>query len=315
MNAVPRLSVGLPVYNGEKYLAESLDALLGQSYGDFELVISDNASTDSTEEICREYLAKDSRISYYRQPVNIGATPNHNWTFEHSGGELFKWASYDDLYGRDLLLRCIEALDDDPALVLAHAHQAIIDGNGDIVLKVDYPLATDDPRAPERFKSLLFGVGGDDFYGVMRSDILRRTPLNGSYHHSDRTIMAELCLYGRFHQVPELLFFRRDHPDRAERAKPTIRSRSANMEPRRASRLKHPTARLLAEYVGGFVGGIRRAPLSSSDRRKCYGHLAHWLADRAMPGSSSRRIEDSASPSAPTAIPESSAVAGQRRAS
>ncbi|MEV0290017.1 MULTISPECIES: glycosyltransferase family 2 protein [unclassified Kribbella] len=315
MNAVPRLSVGLPVYNGEKYLAESLDALLGQSYGDFELVISDNASTDSTEEICREYLAKDSRISYYRQPVNIGATPNHNWTFEHSGGELFKWASYDDLYGRDLLLRCIEALDADPALVLAHAHQAIIDGNGDIVLKVDYPLATDDPRAPERFKSLLFGVGGDDFYGVMRSDILRRTPLNGSYHHSDRTIMAELCLYGRFHQVPELLFFRRDHPDRAERAKPTIRSRSANMEPRRASRLKHPTARLLAEYVGGFVGGIRRAPLSSSDRRKCYGHLAHWLRDRAMPGSSSRRIEDSASPSAPTAIPESSAVAGQRRAS
>ncbi|MFI7067699.1 glycosyltransferase family 2 protein [Kribbella sp. NPDC050124] len=315
MNAVPRLSIGLPVYNGEKYLAESLDALLGQSYGDFELVISDNASTDGTEEICREYLAKDSRISYFKQPVNIGATPNHNWTFEHSHGELFKWASYDDLYGRDLLVRCIQALDDDPALVLAHAHQAIIDGNGDIVLKVDYPLATDDPRAPERFKSLLFGVGGDDFYGVMRSDILRRTPLNGSYHHSDRTIMAELCLYGRFHQVPELLFFRRDHPDRAERAKPTIRSRSANMEPRRASRLKHPTARLLAEYVGGFVGGIRRAPLSSSDRRKCYGHLAHWLTDRAMPGSSSRRIEDSASPSAPTAIPESSAVAGQRRAS
>ncbi|WP_433167842.1 glycosyltransferase family 2 protein [Kribbella sp. CA-247076] len=315
MNAVPRLSIGLPVYNGEKYLAESLDALLGQSYGDFELVVSDNASTDGTEEICRDYLARDSRISYYRQPVNIGATPNHNWTFEHSGGELFKWASYDDLYGRDLLLRCVEALDDDPALVLAHAHQAIIDGNGDVVLKVDYPLATDDPRAPERFKSLLFGVGGDDFYGVMRSDILRRTPLNGSYHHSDRTIMAELALYGRFHQVPELLFFRRDHPDRAERAKPTIRSRSANMEPRRASRLKHPTVRLLAEYVGGFVGGIRRAPLSSSDRLRCYGHLAHWLADRALPGSRSGRIEDSAAPGAPTAIPESSGVVSGRRAS
>jgi glycosyltransferase involved in cell wall biosynthesis len=312
MNAVPRLSIGLPVYNGEKYLAESLDALLGQSYGDFELIISDNASTDGTQEICREYLSRDSRISYYRQPVNIGATPNHNWTFEHSRGELFKWASYDDLYGRDLLLRCIEALDTDPALVLAHAHQAIIDANGDVVLKVDYPLDTGNPRAPERFRSLLFTVGGDDFYGVMRSDILRRTPLNGSYHHSDRTIMAELALYGRFHQVPELLFFRRDHPDRAERAKPTIRSRSANMEPRRASRLRNPTIRLVAEYVGGFVGGIRRAPLSSSDRRRCYGHLIHWLADRAMPGSSAGRIEDSATPSAPTPIPESSAVAGRR---
>jgi glycosyltransferase involved in cell wall biosynthesis len=311
MNAVPRLSIGLPVYNGEKYLAESLDALLGQSYGDFELIISDNASSDATEEICREYLAKDPRISYFRQPVNIGATPNHNWTFEHSRGELFKWASYDDLYGRDLLRRCIEALDADPGLVLAHAHQAIIDGNGDIVLTVDYPLATDDPRPAERFRSLLFTVGGDDFYGVMRSDILRRTPLNGSYHHSDRTIVAELALYGRFHQVPELLFFRRDHPDRAERAKPTIRSRSANMEPRRANRLKHPTVRLLAEYVGGFVGAIRRAPLSSAERRECYRHLARWMASRALPRSS-RRIEDSVPAGAPTSIPDSSAVPGRR---
>jgi len=269
MNAVPRLTVGLPVYNGEKYLVESLEALLGQSYGDYRLVISDNASTDATEEICREYLARDPRISYFRQPVNIGATPNHNWCFEHSDTELFKWASYDDLYGKDLLARCVEALDADPYLVLAHAYQAIIDGNGDIVLEVDYPLDTANPHAPDRFRSLLFDVGGDDFYGVMRSDILRRTPLNGSYHHSDRTIMAELALYGRFHQVPELLFFRRDHPDRAERAKPTIRSRSANMEPRRASRLRHPTVRLISEYLGGFLGGIRRAPLSSADRREC----------------------------------------------
>ena len=311
MNAQPRLSVGLPVYNGEKYLAESLDALLGQSYGDFRLIISDNASTDSTEEICRQYLDKDDRISYFRQPVNIGATPNHNYCFDQSDTELFKWASYDDLYGRDLLKRCIEALDDDPYLVLAHAYQAIIDGNGDIVLEVEYPLDTTNPHAPDRFRSLLFDVGGDDFYGVMRSDILRRTPLNGSYHHSDRTIMAELALYGRFHQVPELLFFRRDHPDRAERAKPTIRSRSANMEPRRASKLRHPTVRLISEYVGGFVGGIRRAPLSSADRRECYGHLARWLADRAV-RRSTRRIEDTAPATPPTKIPDSSAVAGHR---
>jgi hypothetical protein len=119
--------------------------------------------------------------------------------------------------------------------------------------------------------------------------------------------MAELALYGRFHQVPELLFFRRDHPDRAERAKPTIRSRSANMEPRRASRLRHPTVRLLAEYVGGFVAAIRRAPLSSADRRECYGHLLRWMASRAVPGSS-HRMEDGTSAGGPTAIPESSAV-------
>jgi glycosyltransferase involved in cell wall biosynthesis len=291
MNAVPRVTVGLPVYNGQKYLAESLDALLGQSYGEFDLIISDNASTDATEAICREYLAKDPRIKYLRQPVNIGATPNHNYVFEQSHSELFKWASYDDLYGKDLLKSCIEALDEDPHLVLAHAYQAIIDAAGDIVLEVEYPLDTASPNAPDRFRSLLFDVGGDDFYGVMRSDILRRTPLNGSYHHSDRTIMAELALYGRFHQVPEQLFFRRDHPDRAERATPTIRARSANMEPRRASRLLNPTVRLVGEYVKGFVGGIRRAPLSSADRRECYGHLTRWLANRAVHRSTAR-IED-----------------------
>jgi glycosyltransferase involved in cell wall biosynthesis len=293
MNAVPRLTIGLPVYNGEKYLAESLDALLAQSYGDYTMIISDNASTDATEEICRQYVANDSRLSYFRQPVNLGATPNHNYCFEQSDSELFKWASYDDLYGKDLLARCVEALDDDPHLVLAHSYQAIIDGAGDIVIEVDYPLDTANEHAPDRFRSLLFDVGGDDFYGVMRSDILRRTPLNGSYHHSDRTIMAELALYGRFYQVPEQLFFRRDHPDRAERAKPTIRSRSANMEPRRASRLRNPTVRLVGEYVNGFVGGIRRAPLSSADRRQCYGHLARWVADRAV-RRPRQRIEDTA---------------------
>ena len=74
----PTLSVGLPVYNGERYLAESLDALLAQTYADFELIISDNASTDGTAEICREYAARDPRIRYVRQPVNVGAGPNHN---------------------------------------------------------------------------------------------------------------------------------------------------------------------------------------------------------------------------------------------
>src|SRR5882762_8329729 len=98
MTGVPRLSLGLPVYNGEEYLAESLDALLGQSYGDFELVISDNASADGTEEICRQYADKDSRIRYVRQPKNIGATPNHNYLFEVCRTELFKWVSHDDLY-------------------------------------------------------------------------------------------------------------------------------------------------------------------------------------------------------------------------
>lgn len=295
MNAVPRLSIGLPVYNGEQYLSESLDALLGQSYEDYELIISDNASTDGTEDICRRYLAKDPRIRYVRQPRNIGCAPNHNFVFQQARGELFQWASHDDLYGRDLLLRCVEALDEHPHVVLAHAWTAMIDGAGNVTQAVDYPLATDSLRAPERFHSMLFAVGGDDDNGVIRADVLRRTPLLDSYHHADRTIVAEIGLHGPFYHVPDWLYFRRDHPARAERACPTKRSRCANLDPRRADRLRHPTIRLLAEYVWGYVEAIRRAPLSAADRRQCYRYLAQWLASRTLPGSA-RRIEDQPPP-------------------
>jgi glycosyltransferase involved in cell wall biosynthesis len=312
MTTIPRLTIGLPVYNGERYLPEALDALLGQSYSDFELLISDNASTDGTEEICRRYAARDDRISYFRQPHNIGACPNHNFLVHKARGELFKWASHDDLYGRDLLLRCVGALDAHPEVVLAHAEQAIIDAEGRVTHRVDYPLNTASPRAPERFVSMLFAVGGDDFYGVIRTDVLRRTPLNGSYHHSDRTLVSELVLHGPFHQVPELLYFRRDHPDRAERAKPTKRARSANMDPRRASRLRHPTARLLAEYVWGFVDAIRRAPISAADKRECYRHLLRWMASRAVPGAA-QRLEDRPSMEIRSSVLVDAVVAGREK--
>jgi len=285
MSRVPRLSIGLPVYNGEEYLSEALDALLGQSYQDFELIISDNASTDGTAGICQHYVAQDPRVRYVRQPHNIGAAPNHNFVFQQARGELFKWASHDDLYGRELLQRCVEALDEHPHVVLSHAWQAIIDTAGNVTQPYDYQLATDSPQAPERFRSLLFADGGDDFYGVIRSEVLRRIAPHDSYHHADRTIVAEIALHGPFHQVPELLYFRRDHPTRAERANPTKRTRCANLDPRRADRLRHPTIRLLGDYVRGFVGVIRRAPLSPADRRLCYRYLVQWLVSRALPWS------------------------------
>lgn len=291
MSRVPRLSIGLPVYNGEQYLSEALDALLGQSFEDFELIISDNASTDGTADICRRYAAEDPRVRYVRQPRNIGAAPNHNFVFQQARGELFKWGSHDDLYGRDLLRRCVEALDEHPLVVLAHAWHAIIDGAGTVTERFDYRLATDSPHAPERFRSLLFATGGDDFYGVIRADVLHRIAPHDSYHHADRTIVAEIAMHGPFHQVPELLYFRRDHPTRAERANPTMRTRCANLDPRRADRLRHPTVRLLADYVRGFVGVVRRAPLSPAQRRQCHRYLTQWLASRALPGSS-QRFED-----------------------
>jgi glycosyltransferase involved in cell wall biosynthesis len=281
MRRTPRLSVGIPVYNGQNYLAESIDALLGQSYEDFELIISDNASTDGTADICRRYQEKDSRIRYFRQERNIGCAPNHNFLVEQARGELFKWASDDDLYARDLLERCVEALDQFPHVVLAHSWTALIDGSGAVTKAVRYGLDTASPSAPERFRSLLYEVGGDDDGGVIRMDVLRRAPLHGSYYHADRTLVAGLVLNGPFYQVPDWLYFRRDHDERAERAFKTARAWCANLEPRRSDALRNPAVRLYTEYVWGFVTAIRRAPLTSAERRECYRHLAGWLSNRA----------------------------------
>ena len=308
MNAVPRLSIGLPVYNGENYLAESIDALLGQTYEDFELIISDNASADGTGDICRRYGKQDPRIRYYRQPSNIGLAPNHNFVAEQARGELFKWASNDDLYARSLLERCVAALDEHPQAVLAHSWTAMIDGSGNVTKALEYPLATASPEAPDRFRSLLFDSGGDDDGAVVRIDVLRRTAMKESYHHSDRTIITELALHGPFYQVPDWLYFRRDHPERAERACPTVRSRCANMDPRRADPLRHPAARLYAEYIWGYVSAIRRAPLTAAERRECYRCLAQWLTSRVRPGVGQQGEEP---PAAEAVISVAAAVAGQ----
>jgi len=314
MNAAPRLSIGLAVYNGETYLAESLDALLGQSFKDFELIVSDNASTDGTADICCRYAKQDSRIRYIRQPRNIGLAPNHNFVFQQARGELFKWASHDDLYAPDLLQRCVDALDESPHVVLAHSWTAIIDDSGAVAKLLEYPLVTASLRAPERFYSMLFAKGGDDIYGVVRTNVLRRTAMHGSHHHADRTITTEIALHGAFYQVPDWLFFRRDHHERAERAYPTARTRCANMDPRRANRLRHPAARLYGEYILGYVAAIRRAPLPTADRRECYRYLAQWATNRAL----SRRFpqsQQSASPEQSIISVDNVVVSPERRTS
>jgi glycosyltransferase involved in cell wall biosynthesis len=283
MSMAPRLSVGLPVYNSSTYVAESIEALLGQTFEDFELIISDNASTDDTGDICRRYEKVDSRVRYFRQPRNIGLAPNHNFCVLKASGELFKWGAGDDLYARDLLEKCVAALDENPEVVLAHSWTAMIDGKGEVFQANEYPLATSASRAPERFRSILNDSGGDDDGGVMRKAVLLRTAMKDSYHHADRTIIAELVLHGRFYQVPDWLYFRRDHPERAERAHPSVRARCANMDPKRGNPWLNPVPRLLAEYIWAYVRMIQRAPLTSAERRECYQHLFEWMTRRARP--------------------------------
>jgi glycosyltransferase involved in cell wall biosynthesis/O-antigen/teichoic acid export membrane protein len=276
----PRLTLGLPTFNRASYLRESLQCLLAQTFLDFELVISDNASTDETATICTELAAQDPRIRYVRQTSNIGATANHNFVVEQARGVLFKWVSDDDLYHRDLLARCVEQLDRHPEAVCAHSMDALVDSEGRIIQNNPYELDTTSTSPVERFRSLLYGRGGNDIYGVMRTSVVTSMEPYGSFHNSDRVFVAELALQGPFVHVPDVLYYRRDHPARAERASGETRSRAANLDPRRLSESK---VRLYVEYIAAYVRAIRGAPLSTSQRARCGVALAGFVASRLVP--------------------------------
>jgi glycosyltransferase involved in cell wall biosynthesis len=313
VSGTPRLSVGLPVYNGEQYIAASIEALLGQTYEDFELIISDNASSDSTPDICLHYAKSDRRIRFIRQSENLGLSPNHNFVLNEARGEFFKWAAADDLYGCDLLRCCVEALDRYPDVVLAHSYEAVVDSEGNVTQAMKYPLVTDASRAPDRFRSILFGSSGvfdstdpanpgiirvDNFgvlracdeYGVIRTAAMRSVAPLGSYHHSDRIVVCELALHGKFHITPEWLYFRRDTNGRTYNVSSKLRTRCEIMDPRRKNRLMHPTARLVGEYLLGYVGAIRRGPISAGEKHECYRDLARWVLDRAASKVMSREM-------------------------
>lgn len=279
----PLVTVGLPVHNGEQYLREAMDALLAQTLTDFELVISDNASTDSTPAICEEYARRDPRVRYVRQPENIGAAPNHNVLVPEARGRYFKWASHDDLYAPELLERCVAALEAHPEAVLAHCRDALIDETGAVVERPDYLLDTEDRSARVRLRSLLRRRGGNDFYGLIRTDVLRRVPPHGTYYNADRTFMAGLVLAGPFVHVPETLYYRREHSGRASRAT-TRRARAVVLGPDRSSRWRHPMVRIYAEYVAGFVTAVGTSGLSRREKAGCLAEVARWLGGRARRG-------------------------------
>jgi glycosyltransferase involved in cell wall biosynthesis len=209
----PRVSIGLPVYNGERYIAETLDSLLAQTYENFELIICDNASTDKTEQICRSFALKDDRIRYVRNSTNLGAPKNYRLSFELSAGDYFRWANSDDLFAPTSLSRCVEVLDSDPSIVLTYPKTLLIDERGQVISEYEDGLHLQSPRASERFAQLCHRLGlVNVIYGLMRADILRQTALIGNFIGADTILLAELTLYGKFWEIPEFLFYRRFHP-------------------------------------------------------------------------------------------------------
>ena len=214
-NHLRRLSIGLPVYNGEKFISESIDSILAQTFQDFELIICDNASTDKTEEICRAYTAEDERIRYYRNEKNIGCARNFNRVFQLSTGEYFKWIAYDDLHAPDFLQKCIEILDRDSSVVLCHSHVYHIDEQGKFLQNYDIKFKTDSPKPQERFQELLTKHYCYQIYGVIRADVIRKTPPISSCAAADAIFLLRLSLLGRFYEIPEYLFFARNHPQQS----------------------------------------------------------------------------------------------------
>lgn len=286
--ARPRVSIGLPVYNGERFLDEAVASILGQTFTDLELIISDNASTDSTEEHCRDYQARDSRVRYFRSEQNRGSAWNHNRVLEFARGEYFKFANHDDVCHPDLIRRCVEALDARPEVVLCHALVADIDSSGRVIHEHTYDFDTASPRPSARFNELLLKQGGHDLYGLMRTRAARLTPSLGSYHqYAERVKVCSLALHGSFFQLPEVLFYHREHQTSNRRAFPSTRAIAPILDPRRGNRLLHPQARLHAEYVGNYVRAVWRAPVGPAERARCYRQLAAWVLRRA--GATARR--------------------------
>jgi glycosyltransferase involved in cell wall biosynthesis len=214
----PKVSIGLPVYNGEKYLAQAIQSALSQTYTDFELIISDNASTDGTQAICEQYAALDPRVRYHRLPENKGATWNFNYTFSLARGEYFCWLAHDDKLMPKYLMEFAAILDTELDTVLAFSNARIIDEHGDFISEYKINMRTDSPRQSQRFYDLLMVWHGCyPIFGLMRASVLRQTALIGAYGFGDQVLLAHLGLMGRFHKVDNPLFISRSHDQQSNR--------------------------------------------------------------------------------------------------
>lgn len=247
----PRVTLGLPVYNGERYVGQAIDTILAQTYTDFVLLIGDNCSTDRTEEICRRYAEADARIVYHRHPQNIGAGPNFNYLFDISDGEYFKWCPHDDLMAPEYLDRCVAQLDANPDAVLCHTDTLLIDASGDIFAQGSALPRGPASRAPaERFCGFVMRSRlCYEVLGVIRASALRRTQLHQPYFGSDRALLAALMLQGRFLGVAEPLFMNRRHAEAfSESAVRGVRVSTQWYDPRLVARRPPIVSRLYRDY-------------------------------------------------------------------
>lgn len=213
-----RVSLAVPVFNGARFLPDALDAILAQTCPDFEVIVSDNASTDATPDICRAYAARDTRIRYHRLATNIGAGPNFNHAFGLARAPFFKWCAHDDLVSPNFLEACLRVLESREDVALAFGTTQCIDASGATLAWDEAgfmaPLEQDSPA--ERFGRAIRSAGTCfPVFGLFRAEALARSTLHRPYYGSDRALIAETALIGKVAQADEAVFFNREHGQRS----------------------------------------------------------------------------------------------------
>lgn len=217
--ANPRVSLCMPVYNGEKYVRNALDSILAQTFTDFELIVTDNASTDRTGEIVSQYAEKDGRIRYFRNEKNLGAAKNFNLGYELARGVYLKWCAHDDIISENFLEVLVKTLDENEDASLAFGQVVFIGSNGERVPSGGFEMPPfSDTSALKRFSRAMSHHGTNfPIFGLYRMSALKRTCLHRPYYCSDRALLAEMAMLGRFVRAPEATFFNRDHTTRSIR--------------------------------------------------------------------------------------------------
>jgi glycosyltransferase involved in cell wall biosynthesis len=278
MNKPPLVSIGVPVYNGQQFLSQTLDCLLAQTYAHLELIICDNCSADRTQEIGLAYAEKDPRVRYYRNTTNIGVDRNFNLAFSLSRGEYFKWASADEVCAPELVERCAQVLDAKPNVVLCYPKTRLIEESGAVVN--DYEDMLDiQAESPNKRLALLFWNLRmcNAAFGLIRSSAIRQTRPYGSFSNSDLPFLAELILRGAFVEVPERLFSRRIS-SMSVQVYPSVHDRMVLFEPSRVGQLFFPNWKFFAYHVCA----IHRVPMNWVERLKCYARMHILLKKRGQ---------------------------------
>jgi len=259
--ADPAVSIGVPVFNGERHLESALQSLVEQTYDDLEIIISDNASTDGTQAIAARFAAADPRVRYVRQPRNLGAAANFAHSLSLARGRYFRWAAADDVCGATYVERCTEVLEADPGVVLAYPKTQFIDAAGEVLEQYEDRMHLAQDRPSDRFRALLEKLRRCNvIYGLTRTSVLRACRPLGAYSGSDVIVLGDLALRGRFHEVPEILFSRRFHEDAASAMSAAARSRHFRPDVEPGPALYR--WRLMCEHLRSLSG----APIPLSER-------------------------------------------------